>query len=505
LKRDEITACDSRNAELLALFEVSQALSASFDLDVNLAAAMRVLAARLDMRRGTVTLADPDTGEFRIAVAHGLTVDEIARGKYRVGEGVVGRVVASGRPIVVPDLDSEPLFLNRTGARIDRKNVAFLCVPIKLASETLGVLSADRVFAEGTSSAEDVRVLSVVASAIAHAVVLWRQYTREAEERERLTAELKGRSSFPNIIGDSEAMQEVFKVVRKVASSRATVLLRGESGTGKELIARAIHQNSPRTKGAFVAINCAALPENLLEAELFGFEKGAFTGAATTKKGRFELADDGTIFLDEIGELSPQMQAKLLRVLQEHTFERLGGVKTIRVNVRVVSATNRDLEAMTHDGTFREDLYWRLNVVPVFLPPLRERPEDVPVLIDHFVRHFSRENHKWVRFARDAVAEFVGYSWPGNIRELENTVERLVVLADKEVITRVDLPIHMLAGFPGEDGGPSTLPEEVEAIERRRIERALEECDGVQAQAAALLGLTPRQLGYRLRKYARTQ
>jgi Nif-specific regulatory protein len=494
-------ACESRNAELLALFEVSQALSASFDLDVNLAAAMRVLARRLDMRRGTVTLVDPDSGELRIAVAHGLTVDEIARGKYRVGEGVVGRVVESGRAIVVPDLDADPLFLNRTGARIDRKNVAFLCVPVSLGSEVLGVLSADRVFAGGTSSTEDVRVLAVVASAIAHAVVLCRQYAREAEERARLSAELKGRFSFPSIVGDSEAMQEVFKVVRKVASSKATVLLRGESGTGKELIARAIHQASPRAKGPFIAINCAALPENLLEAELFGYEKGAFTGAVAAKKGRFELAHDGTIFLDEIGELSQPMQAKLLRVLQEHTFERLGGVKTIRVNVRVVSATNRDLEAMTREGTFREDLYWRLNVVPVFLPPLRDRPEDIPVLVDHFARVFSRENHKWVRFRGDAVDEFVRYAWPGNIRELENTVERLVVLADKEAITRVDLPVHMLAGFSSDSDEPSTLPDEVEAIERRRIERALEEVGGVQAQAAAILGLTARQLAYRMKKY----
>ncbi len=501
MNADTTDECENRNAELLALFDVSQALSASFDLDVNLKSAMRALAARLDMRRGTVTLVDPDSGELRIAVAHGLTVGEIARGKYRVGEGVVGRVVESGRPIVVPDLDADPLFLNRTGARIDRRNVAFLCVPITLGKEVLGVLSADRVFAEGTSFTEDVRVLSVVASAIAHAVVLCRQYAREAEERARLSAELKGRFSFPSIVGDSEAMQEVFKIVRKVASSKATVLLRGESGTGKELIARAIHQNSPCAKGPFVAINCAALPENLLEAELFGYEKGAFTGATAAKKGRFELAHEGTIFLDEIGELSPQMQAKLLRVLQERTFERLGGVKTIRVNVRLVSATNRDLELMTREGTFREDLYWRLNVVPVFLPPLRSRPEDVPVLVDHFARRFSRENHKWVRFARDAVNEFVEYAWPGNIRELENTVERLVVLADREVITRVDLPVHMLAGLPGDDDGPSTLIDEVEAIERRRIEAALEECGGIQSRAAAVVGLTTRQLAYRLKKY----
>ncbi|MHB1342128.1 MAG: sigma-54-dependent Fis family transcriptional regulator [Coriobacteriia bacterium] len=497
---DAKETCGSRNAELLALFEVSQALSASFDLQVNLTAAMQALAAHLDMRRGTVTLVDPETGELNIAVAHGLTVDEIARGTYRVGEGVVGRVVESGRPIVVRDIESDPVFLNRTGARFDRSNVSFVCVPIALGREVLGVLSADRVFADGTSFAEDVRVLSIVAAAIAHAVMLWRQYTREAEERARLSAELKGRLSFPSIVGDSDAMQEVFKVVRKVATSRATVLLRGESGTGKELIARSIHQNSPRSKAPFIAINCAALPENLLEAELFGYEKGAFTGATAAKKGRFELADTGTIFLDEIGELSQPMQAKLLRVLQEHTFERLGGVKTIRVDARIISATNRDLELMTGQGTFREDLYWRLNVVPVFLPALRERPEDIPVLVDHFVRRFGRENRRHVRFDRDALKELATYPWPGNIRELENTVERLVVLADGHVIARTDLPTHILRD--GSDpSAPSTLPGEVEAMERSRIRRALEEHHGVQARAAHDLGLTPRQLAYRLKKY----
>ena len=490
--------------ELTALLGVSQTMVGSFDIDRNLRKSMRILAEGLGLTRAMVALVNPDTRELRIAAAHGLTRAEIARGIYRAGEGIVGRVVASGKAMIVPNVDEEPLFLNRTASRTPKADIAFMAVPIVLRGEVLGALTADRVFDDETVALdEDVRVLEIVASIIAHAVRLYWTYQHEVESRESLRRELRGRYSLPNIIGDSDAMQEVFRVVTKVARSSATVLLRGESGTGKELIAHALHYQGLRPKGPFIAINCAALPENLLEAELFGYERGAFTGAVASKQGRFELARGGTIFLDEVGDVSPGLQAKLLRVLQERTFERLGGTKTLTTDARIVSATNRDLEAMTRSGEFREDLYWRLNVVPVFLPPLRDRREDLPLLLAHFLERFNATAGREVSFAPETLRLLMRYPWPGNIRELENTVQRLVVLAEDDVVLPSDLPMHLVMhDLPEDGGGPGiTLDDEVEALERRRIVASLRRHAHVQAKAARELGITPRQLGYKMRKY----
>jgi Nif-specific regulatory protein len=349
---------------------------------------------------------------------------------------------------------------------------------------------------------EDVRVLEIIASMIAHAVRLYWTYRHEVSERERMRGELHRRYALPNIIGESDSMQEVFRVAGKVARSQATVLLRGESGTGKELIAHALHYQGMRPKGPFIAINCAALPENLLEAELFGYEKGAFTGAVASKQGRFELARGGTIFLDEVGDVTPSLQAKLLRVLQERTFERLGGTKTLTTDARIISATNRDLELMTKQNEFREDLYWRLNVVPVFLPALRERREDLPLLIEHFLDRFAQLSGRDVRLSTDTLRLLMRYPWPGNIRELENTMQRLVVLAEDDTIEPSDLPMHLLMhDLPEEGGAGMSLDDEIEALERRRIVAALRRHAFVQAKAARELGVTPRQLGYKVRKY----
>jgi len=494
-------SCGRAN-ELTALLEVSQTMISSFDLDRNLKRAMRILSERLGLSRATVTVVEPDTRSLRIAAAYGLTRSEVARGRYRIGEGVVGRVVASGEPMLVVDIAEEPLFLNRTGSRrIDKANISFLCVPMKLRGEVLGVLSADRIFGERVSLEEDLRVLEIVAGTIAHSVRLYHTYLGEKDRSESLRGELRARYSLPNMIGDSDKMQEVFRMVSKVATSQATVLLRGESGTGKELIAHALHYQGARPKGPFVAINCAALPENLLEAELFGYEKGAFTGAVAHKPGRFELARGGTIFLDEVGDVSPALQAKLLRVLQEHTFERLGATKTLTTDARVISATNRDLEQMSRGGEFREDLYWRLNVVPIFLPALRERREDLPVLIEHFLARFCAANDRHLTLSKDALRQMLGYPWPGNIRELENTIQRLVVLADDDEITVSDLPMHILVREPEPDTTDMTLEEEVEVLERRRITAALRQTGYVQAKAARILGISARQLGYKVQKY----
>ena len=377
--------------EITALYEISKLLGSSLNLKSNLRGVMRVLSEYLDMKRGTVALRS--NSEVSIVAAHGMTEEEIKKGRYKLGEGIIGRVAKLGSPIVIPSIGDEPLFLNKTGARkiIKKENIAFLCVPIKFKNETLGVLSVDRLFGSKVISfEEDLRLLKIIASLIAQTVKLHMEIEKEREafleEKENLKQQLKGKYRLENIIGQSDRMQEVFGAVHSVAPSKANVLLRGESGTGKELIAKAIHYMSPRAKGPFIKFNCASIPEGLLESELFGHEKGAFTGAMAMRKGRFELADGGTIFLDEIGDLPLALQPKILRVLQEKEFERVGGEKTTKVDVRLIAATSRNLEYLVSEGKFREDLYYRLNVVPVFLPPLREKIEDIPLLSEYFLK-----------------------------------------------------------------------------------------------------------------------
>ncbi|MBI3810812.1 MAG: nif-specific transcriptional activator NifA [Nitrospirae bacterium] len=502
-------------AELTALYEISRALAFSLNLKETSRKILEILASILDMRRGTVTLLDPETGDLVIETAHGLTDEEIARGRFKVGEGVTGRVFEKGEPMIVPDVGREPLFLNRTRSRGDltKERIAFLCMPVKIHGETIGVLSVDRLFRYGSSDFEDdVRVLTVVASLIGQAVKLQQTVSREKrellEQNIQLQSELKNRYRIGNIVGQSKVMDEVFRSVLQVCRSKATVLLRGESGTGKELIARAIHYNSPRAERPFIKINCAALPETLLESELFGHERGAFTGATQLRKGRFELADGGTLFLDEIGDIPLATQVKLLRVLQEQRFERVGGSQTLSVDVRLVSATHRNLEVAITEGTFREDLYYRLNVVPIFLPSLRERREDIPLLIEYFLSRCNKEHHKQIRIAPDVMNVMIQYHWPGNVRELENCIERMVIMAESSVVTFQSMPSSIASYFQDvrevtrqTTTEKPTLQSTVEHLEREQMIAALKKCGWVQSRAARMLGITPRQIGYKIKKY----
>jgi Nif-specific regulatory protein len=409
-----------------------------------------------------------------------------------------------------------------------------LGVPIRAKGEPVGVLVATRGPGEGAVSFnDDLRVLTVVSGLIGQAVHAEREAgaapaptaapLRGAAARPGATGERTAAPPGPavparlsdTIVGRGSRMQEVFEAVARVSPSHATVLLRGESGTGKELIARAIHIQGPRAGGPFIKLNCAALPETLLESELFGHERGAFTGAVQARKGRFELADGGTLFLDEIGDMPLGTQAKLLRVIQEKRFERLGGTRTLTVDVRIIAATNRHLERAVAEGTFREDLYYRLNVLPIVLPPLRERREDIPALVEHFLGRFNAENGKQVRITGRTLQALLEYPWPGNVRELENVIERLVVLAQRNLVLPEDLPqvITAAAGVagpggrgPGERRAPRDAGGEMGATRLRDLEReailaALDRAGGVQARAAEYLGITPRQIRYRLRKF----
>ncbi len=500
--------------ELTALTEISQTISSSLDLETVMRSILNILHEQLGMERGTISLLDPETNELSIEVASGLDLEEIQRGRYKIGEGITGKVVAAGEAIVVPNVGKEPLFLNRTKSRdLTKSNIAFLCVPIKLRDKTIGALSVDRLFKEDVSFDEDIRVLTIIGSIIAQAVRIHQLVEKEKEsltnENIRLKRELKKKFHPVNIIGESKRMTDVFSSVDLVSTTKATVLIRGESGTGKELVARAVHYHSDRADKPFIKVSCAALPETLLESELFGYEKGAFTGAHQMKRGRFELAHTGTLFLDEIGDIPLSTQVKLLRVLQEKEFERVGGVETTRVDIRLIAATNKDLEREVQHGRFREDLYYRLNVVPIFMPALRERKEDLPLLVHHFLEKANKENNKQAKRVSDEAWEYImNYSWPGNVREVENAVERAVIMCQGEVIGKEHFPIDLRAnikpidsGSTDQPNGRSTMPEAVEHLERKLLADALQKTGGNKRKAAQILGLTERIMGYKVKQY----
>ena len=497
-----------RTEELMLLYEISKALSESLDLRKSLYKVLDILSSSMHMVRGTVTILNPLRNEIRIEVAHGMSRVAMERGKYKVGEGVTGRVIQTGKAFIVPKIDQEPLFLNRTATRrvIRDKDLSFICVPVRQGNQVVGALSVDRPFEESYSLKEGERLLSIVATMIAqHVINLERvQLEREQlrEENRSLRSELSRNYRITNIIGNSNKMREVFQMISHVCKSNATVLIRGESGTGKELAANAIHYNSPRAKQPFVKVNCAALPANLIESELFGHEKGAFTGAIRQKSGKFELANKGTIFLDETGSLGMDVQVKLLRVLQEREFERVGGYHTIKSDIRIIAATSKNLEQAVEDGTFRSDLYYRLNVFPVYMPPLRERKTDILLLADFFLEKYAGENQKDIkRLSTPAIDMLMQYHWPGNVRELENCIERAVLLCEEGVIHGYHLPPSLQTGEESGTVPVLSLEESVANLEREMIIDALKNTYGNMSKAAQLLHITERKFTYKAKKY----
>src|SRR6202166_3286448 len=427
-----------------------------------------------------------EDGELTVEASDGLEEPQTVR--YRIGEGITGRVVASSKPVVVPRVSREPELVHRAARRSEsREELTFVCVPILVNRKGAGALGVDLRYKAERDFDSSVKFMGVVASMIAQALKVQRAVEDERRrllaENTHLRQELRERYDFSNIIGTSGPVREMYEQVAQVAETNTTVLIRGESGTGKELIAHAIHYNSLRAKKPFVKVSCAALPESLIESELFGYEKGAFTGAEARKKGRFELAEGGTLFLDEIGDINPNTQIKLLRVLQEREFERLGGTETIKANVRLLAATNKPLEKGMTNGTIREALYHRLNVFTIFVPPLRERKADMLLLSDHFLEKLSREHHKVIkRISTPAIDMLTSYHWPGNVRELENVLERAVLVCDGQVIQAHHLPPSLQTPETSGTLVRASLKEAMDAYEKDFIQDALKTTRGNRAK-----------------------
>ena len=498
---------DPRN--LTPLVELSQALSTS-DIRAALPRVLEILAEAFGALSGVIMLAEEESGELRLEASRGLGRQAIERARYRAGEGVTGRVLKSGKAVVVPKVSQEPLYLDRTGIlrehRRQKGELSFFCLPLFVDGKAVGALSLTTPYDAARDYDGEAKLLQIAASMVGMAMKVARLVAadrqRLLEENRQLREELRERYELRNLIGTSHAMQRVYDLVAQAAPASTTVIIRGESGTGKELVAHAIHYSSPRANKPFVKVSCGALPENLIESELFGYEPGAFTDARKQKLGRFELAQGGTLFLDEVGELSPATQVKLLRVLQEREFERLGGVTPVKVDVRLVTATNRDLEAATLNGLFREDLYYRLNVFEVFLPPLRERNTDILLLADHFVEKYAARHRKDVRrLSTSAIDMLVAYHWPGNVRELENCMERAVLVCEGGVVHGHHLPPSLQTAEVSGTLPSQALGDAVSAFERDILQDALKSARGNRARAARLLQTTERILNYKVKKH----
>lgn len=494
--------------ELEILYKVSQAMAHQHDVSMLLNEVLDVLETEMGLSRGTLALRKGDSDIFEIEASRGLSSEEQKRGQYKLGEGVTGTVAKTGKATYVPDITKDPNFLDRTKTR-KNSQIAFVCVPIIHQRQVIGTMSIDRPIASEAELKRDLNFLKLLADLLAEAVS---SIMEQIEERESLSAENRllrqqlGDQYHPNnIMGNCSSMRTIYEQIAQVAESTATVLIRGESGTGKELVARAIQSISPRKSNAFVSVNCAALPENLIESELFGHEKGAFTGAFQQRKGRFELANGGTLFLDEIGDISPSVQVRLLRILQEQSFERVGSDKTTKVNVRIIAATSSNLEEAIQNGKFREDLYYRLNVFPIHLPPLRERRSDIMLLADYFVKKYNKLYNKNIkRISTAAINMMMAYHWPGNVRELENCIERSVLTSQDDVMHGYSLPPSLqtseetnTAIIPSEGASLKTM---LDSYEREVIIDSLKKYRGNAAAAARNLQTTPRVLNYAIQR-----
>jgi len=492
--------------ELEALREIARVLGRSSGRERMLHEVLEVVEGMLGFSRSTIMLLSPDGGKLVVGAVHREARAVASRATYSRGEGITGQVLQSGTPAVIPRISEEPRFRGLVHDRSEGtpRDYSFICVPVTVGQETVGTLSSDFPQSDEESLREALRVLEIVAGLVAHDLRSRRRARQERrileEENLRLRGELSGCYRPENIVGNSHAMQAVYRRIEQVASADTTVLIRGPSGTGKELVASAIHYASRRAREPLVKVNCATLSESVLESELFGHERGSFTGATGARVGRVEQANGGTLFLDEIGDFSPTVQVKLLRVLQEREFERLGSNEVRSADVRILAATNRDLEADIAAGTFREDLYYRINVFPIQLPALADRRDDILLLAEHFVAKYAERMGRSVRrISSTAIDMMMAYHWPGNVRELENCIEHAVLLCDGEVIRGTMLPPTLQMPSDESDAPAGSLKERVTLLEREMIVDALKRGGGNCATAAQELGITPRMVRYKVK------
>ncbi|MCI1012690.1 sigma 54-interacting transcriptional regulator [Herbaspirillum frisingense] len=524
-----------RQQEMLLFEQVMSLVGKSLSPEVVLREMLHLLSELLGLNRGRVVLRDEGSETARIHYAYGMTRQEMARGVYQPGDGVTGRVLATGQLTIVQDIDQEPRFLLRTVRREDLPSgpVSFIAMPIKIDRQTVGVMACHRIRSRMRTLSDDLTVLRILSTLAGQLLQLQQSLlakTKVLEQRnEILTKALQAEATRYGIVGTAPSLLKAISELERVSDATASVLLMGESGTGKELFARALHLASPRRDKPFIKINCAAIPDTLFESELFGHERGAFTGAATARAGWFEQANAGSIFLDEIGEMPLAMQTKLLRTLQEGTITRLGGKKEIAIDVRLVAATNRDLAHEVEVGAFRQDLYYRLNVIPIHLPSLAERREDIPALVLHFLNHINQAHQRNVNLSQDALDLLQQQEWPGNIRELSNLIERAILLAERPILDARDIarflpdkrkssgmaqplpPQHQEAAMRpmdsaswGQDVASTAVAVRpyapVASHSAAQLTAALTQSAGNKSRAAQLLGLTPRQFSYRWEK-----
>ncbi|MEA3499275.1 MAG: sigma 54-interacting transcriptional regulator [Campylobacterota bacterium] len=493
--------------ELSVLYDIANLISDSQDLVKSLEKSLLALKNSLKLENCVIYKLDEDM--LNIYASINFNKHQKVISQYKLGEGATGLAAKAKEPVVIENVHNDILFLNKSGNR-NSDTISYIAVPMLIEDEVIGVMAGNLTKFTQIDFEETVRILSIVSSLFAQTIhtrmIIEQEKDKLVELKQYYKMEWDSKvHNFGDIIGDSKKMKDVYHIIERIAQSDVTILVRGETGTGKELVAAAIHKRSKRKDEPFIKLNCAAITDTLLESELFGHEKGAFTDAKETRKGRFELADGGTLFLDEIGDISASAQVKLLRVLQEREFERVGGAKTIKVNVRLVAATNRDLEKMVKDGEFREDLYYRLNVIPIDLPPLRKRGEDIKLLVNFFLERSIKNHKKMVKITDEAMDKLMKYPWPGNVRELENTIERIVLMGDENGISAKD----MLLMLPALDNKKlvdeyKTIPIEnktLDELECEAIQSALKSCDNNQAEAGKLLGITQRQIGYKIKKY----
>lgn len=522
-----------RTQEMLLLQQVTSLASKQLNTQIVFREILHLMSELLGLNRGRIILLEDNKKFGSIKYAYGLTRQEVERGRYALGEGITGSVLEMGQTIIVQNIDEDHNFLARSVKRenLPQEIVSFYALPIQVDSKTVGVLACHRIRLRRRMMNDDLTILKILTTMISQILYMYQHIEDKtsalALQNDWLKKMFHSDSTRYGIVGKSPQVLKAITTIEQVSQANASVLLLGESGTGKELFARALHLASPRREEPFIKVNCAAIPENLFESELFGHEKGAFTGAVGMRAGFFEQANGGTIFLDEIGEMPMPMQTKLLRTLQEGTLTRLGGKSEIKISVRVVAATNRDLAHEVNIGNFRQDLFYRLNVIPIQLPSLAERRSDIPLLAMYFLNKTNQNNQKNLHLNQSALDQLQQHTWPGNIRELSNFIERLVLLSDKSIVSSEDIQffltqnkaenIHLssrrhhlapIASAAFHMPYPAEMPNnfsirpyaKADSHEINELMTALERAGGNKTRAAQLLGMTPRQFSYRLGK-----